>query len=109
MSTVDSQAIGQNSTASGISLDVDLGDRSYPIHIGSGQLAAANITQYIQGKKALIVTNTSIAPLYLQVLQDQLSGVQVDTVILQDGERYKNLETLNEIFTQLIEIGRAHV
>ena len=103
MSTVDSQAIGQNSTASGISLDVDLGDRSYHIHIGSGQLAAANITQYIQGKKALIVTNTSIAPLYLQVLQDQLSGVQVDTVILQDGERYKNLETLNEIFTQLID------
>jgi 3-dehydroquinate synthase len=36
-------------------------------------------------------------------LQDQLSGVQVDTVILQDGERYKNLETLNEIFTQLID------
>jgi 3-dehydroquinate synthase len=96
MSTVDSQAIG-------ISLDVDLGDRSYPIHIGAGQMAAANIAQYIQGQKALIVTNTSIAPLYLQALQDQLSGVQVDTVILQDGERYKTLETLNEIFTQLIQ------
>jgi 3-dehydroquinate synthase len=66
-------------------------------------MAAANIAQYIQGQKALIVTNASIAPLYLQALQDQLSGVQVDTVILQDGERYKTLETLNEIFTQLIQ------
>ena len=61
----------QDSTAQGISLDVDLGDRSYSIHIGSGQMAAANIAQYIQGQKALIVTNTSIAPLYLQALQDE--------------------------------------
>lgn len=93
----------QDSTAQGISLDVDLGDRSYPIHIGSGQMAAANIAQYIQGQKALIVTNTSIAPLYLQALQDELTGVQVDSVVLEDGERYKNLDTLNEIFTKLIE------
>lgn len=83
----------QDSTAQGISLDVDLGDRSYPIHIGSGQMAAANIAQYIQGQKALIVTNTSIAPLYLQALQDELTGVQVDSVVLEDGERYKNLDT----------------
>lgn len=103
MNRVDSAASGLNSPASGISLDVNLGDRSYPIHIGAGQMSAANIAQYIKGQKALIVTNTSIAPLYLQILQDQLSGVQVDTVILQDGERYKNLETLNEIFTGLIE------
>ncbi|MGB2042097.1 MAG: 3-dehydroquinate synthase [Porticoccaceae bacterium] len=92
-----------DSTASEIPLNVDLGDRSYPIHIGSGQMATANIAQYVQGQKALIVTNSSIAPLYLQRLQDQLPGLQIDTVVLQDGERFKNLETLNEIFTGLIQ------
>jgi 3-dehydroquinate synthase len=89
--------------SSAISLNVDLGDRSYPIHIGSGQISAANIAQYIQGKKALIVTNTSIAPLYLRALTDQLRGVQIDRVILEDGEQYKNLENLNKIFTAMIE------
>ena len=89
--------------ANSISLKVDLGDRSYPIHIGSGQISHASIAQYIQGQKALIVTNTTIAPLYLQALIDQLPGVQIDTVILNDGEQYKNLDNLNTIFTALIE------
>ena len=84
------------------SIDVDLGDRSYPIYIGSGQLAQANISQYISGKKALVVTNKTIAPLYLQALLDQLEDKQVDSIILEDGEQFKNLDTLNQIFTQLI-------
>ena len=89
--------------ANSISLNVDLVDRSYPIHIGSGQISQVGIAQYIQGQKALIVTNTTIAPLYLQALIDQLPGVQIDTVILNDGEQYKNLDNLNTIFTALIE------
>lgn len=92
-----------NSAAPVTSIDVDLGDRSYPIHIGSGQLSQANIGQYIAGKKALIVTNKTIAPLYLQALLDQLEAKQVDSVILEDGEQFKNLDTLNQIFTQLLD------
>jgi len=82
---------------------VELGERSYPIYIGSGQLAAVGISRFIQGKKALVVTNTTIAPLYLSALQSQLQDKQVDCVILDDGEQYKNLETLNLIFNQLLE------
>ena len=85
------------------SINVDLGERSYPIHIGSGQLSQADISQYIQGKKALIVSNEAIAPLYLQSILDQLQDKQVDQVILKDGEQFKNLDNLNLIFTQLIE------
>ncbi|MGB2259736.1 MAG: 3-dehydroquinate synthase [Porticoccaceae bacterium] len=85
------------------SVTVDLGDRSYPIQIGAGQLATANISQYVQGKKALIVTNTTIAPIYLQALKDQLQDKQIDTVILEDGEQYKNLDNLNQIYSQLLQ------
>ena len=85
------------------SINVDLGDRSYPIHIGSGQILQADISQYVQGKKALIVSNETIAPLYLQSILDQLQDKQIDQVILKDGEQYKNLDNLNLIFTRLIE------
>ena len=85
------------------SINVDLGERSYPIHIGSGQILQAGIGQYVQGKKVLIVSNETIAPLYLQSILDQLQDKQVDQVILKDGEQYKNLDNLNLIFTQLIE------
>ena len=84
------------------SVSVDLGDRSYPIQIGAGQISQANISQYIQGNKVLIVTNTCVAPLYLQAVTEQLQGKQVDTVVLEDGEKYKNLENLNHIYTELI-------
>ncbi len=84
------------------SLNVNLGDRSYPIHIGSQQIAQSNIAQYIQGQKALVVTNTRIAPLYLDKLIAQLPDKHVDSLVLEDGEQYKNLDTLNAIFTALI-------
>jgi len=84
-------------------INVDLGERSYPIHIGSGQVLYADISQYILGKKALIVTNETIAPLYLDTLLGQLSDKHVDQVILKDGEQFKTLDHLNLILTQLIE------
>jgi 3-dehydroquinate synthase len=82
---------------------VDLDDRSYPIHIGSGQLQTVGISRYVLGNKALIVTNTTVAELYLEALQSELADKQVDCVILNDGEQYKSLETLNLIFTHLLE------
>lgn len=84
-------------------LTVDLGKRSYPILIGEGLLQTPNLfTPYVHGNQVLVVTNETIAPLYLTSVMNSLSDYQVDSVILPDGERYKNLEVLNYIFDQLL-------
>ena len=88
-------------------LTVDLGDRSYPIYIGTGLLDRAELyTPHIKGRQVLIVTNETVAPLYLQRVKtalQQTSGLQVDEVILPDGEAFKNLDTLNLIYDALLE------
>jgi 3-dehydroquinate synthase len=84
-------------------LTVDLGKRSYPILIGEGLLQTPNLfAPYIHGNQVLVVTNETIAPLYLTSVMNSLSDYRVDSVILPDGERYKNLEVLNYIFDQLL-------
>jgi 3-dehydroquinate synthase len=83
-------------------VQVQLGDRSYPIHIGSGEIQRADIASHVCGQKVLIVSNETIAPLYLELVEKQLSDKQVDKVILADGEQYKNLDNLNLIFDRLI-------
>lgn len=84
-------------------LNVDLGDRSYPIYIGEKLLANKQIlVPHIRGRQLCIVTNDTIAPLYLPLLQEMLTGYQVDTVVLPDGESFKNLDTLNLIFDGLL-------
>ena len=75
-------------------LKVDLGDRSYPIYVGDHLFQKVDIAGAIRGKQVMIVTNETIAPLYLNALRDQLSGLQVDEVILPDGESFKTLEIL---------------
>ena len=82
---------------------VDLGDRSYPIIIGPKQISLVDLNQYVQGGKVLIVTNETIAPLYLESITAGLEGKQIDIVALPDGERFKTLEHLNSIFTKLLE------
>ena len=82
---------------------VDLGDRTYPIFIGSGQLNQSYLETYIHGDKALVVTNEEIAPLYLDSVIQCLKNKKIDTVILPDGEQFKNLEYLNWIFNKLLE------
>ncbi|XP_019177446.1 PREDICTED: 3-dehydroquinate synthase, chloroplastic-like [Ipomoea nil] len=89
-------------------VEVDLGDRSYPIYIGSGLLQQPQLLQrHIHGKKVLIVTNTTVAPLYLDktisALTDGNPNVSVETVILPDGEKFKNMETLMKVFDKAIE------
>ena len=87
-------------------LKVDLGERSYPIFIGQGGLDNPGcFTPYIRGKQVMIVTNTTIAPLYLDRLINTLDGYSVDSVILPDGEQFKTLGTVNQIFTALLEKG----
>ena len=89
-------------------LQVSLGERSYPIHIGSGLLskstAASNLVcPHIHGKKVVIVSNTTVAPLYLETIKMLLTGLDIVEVILPDGEQYKNMETLQTILTQMLE------
>ncbi|BES69949.1 3-dehydroquinate synthase [Marinobacter nanhaiticus D15-8W] len=84
-------------------LRVDLGERSYPIVIGQGLLGKEDLASFAPGDRVLIVTNASVAPLYLERAQASFPGKQVDSVILPDGERYKNWETLNLIFDALLE------
>lgn len=84
-------------------LDVPLADRSYPIYIGKDLLSQADLlTQHIQGKEVLIVTNSTVAPLYLQQVEDSLKDHRCAAVILPDGEEFKTLEILNQIFDKLL-------
>lgn len=86
-------------------LTVELGDRSYPIYIGSGIRQQKSLfDEAIQGKQVMIVTNTTIAPLYLDSLMTLLkTDYQVDTCILPDGEKYKTLDVYQTIMTHLLE------
>lgn len=85
-------------------LQVELGDRSYPIHIGEGLLDKPELVRpHVHGKQVMIVTNETIAPLYLDKTLTLFQGYETTTVILPDGEEYKNLDTLNLVFTALLE------
>ena len=85
-------------------LNVDLGDRSYPIFIGADLLANAElVAPYIGGREVVIVTNETVAPLYLERVKAMLPDKRVEAVILPDGEEYKTLEVLDTIFTALLE------
>jgi len=84
-------------------LTVDLGERSYPIYIDGNLLGQAELLQqHIPGNSALIVSNETVAPLYLEKTQAMLSGLKHQAVILPDGEKYKNLEVLNQIYDGLL-------
>lgn len=88
-------------------LTVNLDDRSYPIYIGEQLLTNAElIRRHISGKQVCIVTNQTVAPLYLNSLVGGLKGYQIDSVILPDGESYKTLEVWATIFDKLL--GARH-
>ena len=85
-------------------LNVELADKSYPIYIGSDLLSSNSMmTDHIQGKQVMIVTNTTIAPLYLEKLKAALEGFNVELVVLPDGEKFKTFETLNKVFDALLK------
>ena len=86
-------------------LTVDIKDQPYPIHIGPGLLDRADlITPHLAQKRAVIVTNTTVGPLYSARLRKALAaeGVESFKIVLPDGEVHKNWQTLNLIFDQLI-------
>ncbi len=86
-------------------LEVDLGERSYPIHIGPGLLTGASnlLAEHIKGKQVAVVSNTTVAPLYMAAVRQLLAGYEVIEIVLLDGEQYKNLDTVNRIFDGLLE------
>lgn len=87
-------------------VNVSLGDRSYPIHVGAGLLARAElIMERLRKKKVAIITNTTVAPLYLAPVRRALEalGVDVVSITVPDGESHKNWKTLNGIFDELLE------
>ena len=85
-------------------LTVELGSRSYPIYIGTDVLGQPEcLRRHIRGRQVMVVSNETVAPLYLDRLMPALEGFQIATVILPDGEQYKTLEILDQIYTALLE------
>jgi 3-dehydroquinate synthase len=93
------------SSAASLTLQVELGERSYPIHIGRGLLDDAKLLpQYVKGKRVAIVTNDKVGPLYLDKVGNALraAGKQVTEIVLPDGEEEKNWASLMKIFDRLL-------
>jgi 3-dehydroquinate synthase len=87
-----------------MTLNVDLGERSYPIFIGQDLLKQKSlITPYVSGQQCLIVTNETVAPLYLDTVLTLFSDYQCETVILPDGEIYKTYDGILPIIDRLME------
>ena len=88
-------------------LEVVLGDRSYPVHIASGLLArAGEILADIVGRRAIVVTNATVAAHHLAPLRNSLAsrGINADVVLVPDGEIHKSWATLQDIMTRLLEL-----
>ena len=85
-------------------LQLDLGARSYPIYIDSGLFNNTDLfAKHIRGKRVCIVTNTIVAPLYLETIKTQLSAFSLDEIILPDGEAEKSLGNFERIMSHLLE------
>lgn len=89
-----------------LQLDVALGTRSYPIWIGPGMLAEPSCWRHaIHGRHVLVVSNTTIAPLYLDRVMRGLDGIHSASVLLEDGEQHKNLDSAARVFDALAALG----
>lgn len=86
-------------------IQVNLGERSYPIYIGQSLMSnGETLSRYLLKKRILIVTNETVAPLYLKQVQDTMASFgEVSSVILPDGEQFKDLTHLDLIYTALLQ------
>jgi 3-dehydroquinate synthase len=88
-------------------VQLDLGEKSYPIYIGAGLMSDADLIRpCIKGRRVLIVTNKTVGPLFVDRIKSTLTGLDIDVINLPDGEQYKTLDTLNSIFDVLL--GNNH-
>jgi 3-dehydroquinate synthase len=79
-------------------LELDLGARSYPIYIGRGLLERRELyVPHLDGRQVLVVSNETVAPLYLERVLGALGDLDVASVILPDGERFKTIETFGRV------------
>ncbi len=83
-------------------VNIELGSRSYPIHIGTDLIGKQGLLADSVRNRAMVVTNETIAPLYLDKTLASLGNVPSCSVILPDGESFKNLDELNKIFSALL-------
>jgi len=87
-------------------ITVELGDRSYPIVIGSGLLGGGfDLSAHVVGEDCLVVSNETIAPLYFGKLKDNLGDKTIESLNLPDGEAYKTTDTMHTILDKLVEVG----
>jgi len=87
-------------------LSVALGERSYPVHVGTGLLDRAELlVPFLARKKVAVVTNTTVAPLYLERFAGALAreGVEVLRIVVRDGEEHKDWNSLNAVFDALLD------
>ena len=92
-------------------LSVALGERSYPVHIGTGMIGESSLyAPHVKGRRIAVVTNPVVAPIYLVTLQEALAraGAQSIPVLIEDGEQAKGWETLDRVFDALLaaHLGR---
>lgn len=83
------------------SLTIDLGTRSYPILIGRDLLSATHLLPQMT-HQIMVVTNTTIAPIYLDTVLNALAERETQSVVLPDGEQFKSIDTLDAIFEALL-------
>ena len=89
-------------------LKVDLGSRSYPIYIGEDLLSQNTLlAPFIVGKQVVVISNDTVAPIYMSSFLATLKNLDVHKIILPDGESYKTLATIESIFDQLLAMRCA--
>ena len=88
-------------------LYVELEERSYPIYIGRDLFAGSDLlSRHIHGRQVAIVSNETVAPLYVQRIRDALGEVDlISEIVLPDGEQFKTMQTLQVLFDRLLEEG----
>ena len=87
-------------------ITVELGERSYPIVIGNGLLGGGfDLSEHVAGTDCLIVSNETVAPLYLDKLEACLGGKAIESISLPDGEQHKTLDTVTSILDKLVASG----
>jgi 3-dehydroquinate synthase len=84
-------------------LQLELGERSYPIHIGPDLLSQTALYEpAIRGRQVMVISNDTVAPLYMDNVCEALRNYRLEQLVLPDGEQYKTLEVLNSIFDALL-------